>query len=172
MNFNLKKVNSFQKNLDFNSFNKLLHNIKYNNIIVTNCDKNVGIALVQKKIYNTLCFNHLNDIKTYKIISFNPQFFLFNECKFVLSNLFTFNHISVKIYRKLLNNINYKKIPSFRILPKLHKDKFGVRPLVNCSNTILSILSIFIDFYLKPLVQKHYSYLKDSQHLIQKLLKK
>ena len=165
-------MNSFQKNLDFKSFNNLLHSIKSNNIIVTNCDKNVGIALVQHNVYNKLCFNHLNDIITYKKIDFNPQFFLINECKFILSNLFTYNHISVKIYRKLLNNINYKKIPSFRILPKLHKDKFGIRPLVNCSNTILSILSIFIDFYLKPLVQKHFSYLKDSQHLIQLLLNK
>ncbi len=65
-------------------------------------------------------------------------------------------------------NLKYKKLAKFRILIKLHKpNKFGVRPLINCSNTTLSVLSKILDFIFKPIVMKHFSYIKDSQNLIQ-----
>jgi hypothetical protein len=171
INLNLNQTNSFQKNLDFKSFNDLLFNIKSNNIIVSNCDKNIGIALIEKEIYYNLCFDHLNDTLTYKKINQNPQFSLTNDCKSIMLNLFNSNHISSKLYNKFISNILYKKLPSFKILPKLHKEKFGVRPLVNCSDSTLSILSIFLDFFLKQFVIKHYSYIQDSQHLIQLIYK-
>ena len=40
-------------------------------------------------------------------------------------------------------------------------------PLINRSNTTLSVLSKILDFIFKPIVMKHFSYIKDSQNLIQ-----
>ena len=86
------------------------------------------------------------------MILINPIIFLTN-----------FLNVSIKVFFS-------KKLPNFRILAKLHKDsKFGVRPLVNCANTTLSVLSKFIDFILKPFNINHFSYIKDSQNLMQKL---
>ncbi len=104
------------------------------------------------------------------MIDFNPQFELFNTTFKLLSSLKENNHISQKLYNCFYRNIHYKKLPNFRILAKLHKElKFGVRPLVNCANTTLSIISKFIDFTLKPFIISHFSFIKDSQHLMQKL---
>ena len=65
-------------------------------------------------------------------------------------------------------NLKYKKLAKFRILLKLHKpNKFGIRPLINCSNTTLSVLSKILDYIFKPIVMKHFSFIKDSQNLIQ-----
>ena len=88
----------------------------------------------------------------------------------MLLNLKDCNHISDKLFKCFNSNFNFKKLASFRILAKLHKEnKFGVRPLVNCSNTTLSIISKFLDFTLKPFITEHFSYIKDSQNLIQLL---
>ena len=76
--------------------------------------------------------------------------------------------ISKNIFDKIMPNLKYKKLAKFRILLKLHKPKkFGVRPLINCSNTTLTVLSKILDFIFKPIVMKHFSYIKDSQNLIQ-----
>ncbi len=65
-----------------------------------------------------------------------------------------------------------KKISVFKLLPKLHKQKFSIRPILNCRNNISHVLSSYIDFILKPNVVKQKGYLKDSQNLIQNLLQK
>ena len=58
---------------------------------------------------------------------------------------------------------------SFNILPKIHKPKFGTRPIINCINHPTSHISQFIDYILQPHVKLSKSYIKDSQNLIQKL---
>ena len=64
-------------------------------------------------------------------------------------------------------NLN-SKLGKFRILAKLHKEKFGIRPIINNKNHPTEKLSQFIDIFLQPFVKNSESYLKDSQNLIQK----
>ena len=139
-------------------------------LIVLNADKNIGTVIINNNIYTKLCFDHLDDKKTYKMINYNPQFEMINTTKNLMLTLKNNNHMSDKLFKCFNNNINFKKLSKFRVNPKLHKEhKFGVRPLVNCSNTTLSVISKFIDFTLQPLINTHFSYIKDSQNLIQKL---
>ena len=56
---------------------------------------------------------------------------------------------------------------SFRILAKIHKNKFGVRPIINCINTPTYKLCNFLEKILHPHVKKFESYIQDSQNLIQ-----
>ena len=101
-------------------------------------------------------------------MNFNPQFKIFIEAKNTLEDLNKRGYISNSIFKSIHPKIFYKKLANFRILMKLHKpNKFGIRPLVNCSNTTLSIISKTIDYFLKPLMINHYTYIKDSQNLIQ-----
>ena len=132
--------------MNYFCFKKTLNEIKKNNIIVAPADKNVGIVLLESRIYYDLCKEHLYDKTIYKSISFNPHFHLLNKCKTTLKTLCSNGHISNEIYSKLNSNIENKKLPSARILPKLHKQKFGIRPLINCSMSITSPISKFIDF--------------------------
>jgi hypothetical protein len=59
------------------------------------------------------------------------------------------------------------KCGSFRLLPKLHKDKFGIREIINCTNTPISNICLFIFLTLHPFIAKTETYLQDSQHLLQ-----
>lgn len=160
--------NHFQINL--NTFKRTFHSLRKNDVKIINADKNIGTVMINNDIHTMLCFDHLDDIKTYKMINYNPQFKLFNTTFNLLSSLNNNNHISDKLYKCFFNNIHYKKLPNFRILAKLHKElKFGVRPLVNCANTTLSVISKYIDYTLKPFITSHFTFIKDSQNLMQKL---
>ena len=48
---------------------------------------------------------------------------------------------------KKIDTLKNKKQSNFKILLKLHKSKFGVRPLVNCSNSVTSCISKIFRFY-------------------------
>ena len=77
------------------------------------------------------------------------------------------NNISSKLYNALI--VKKPKLGSFSILPKLHKSKFGTRPIINCISHPTSILSQFIDYVLQPFIKDSISFIKDSQNLIQNL---
>ena len=58
-----------------------------------------------------------------------------------------------------------------RLLPKLHKDKFGVRAIINCINHPTEKLCKLVDSFLKPIVAGLPTVLKDSQDLLQRFEK-
>ena len=61
------------------------------------------------------------------------------------------------------------QLGSFRILTKLHKEEFSLRPIVNCRNHPTSNISMLVDIILKNFVKNSESFILDSQNLIQKL---
>ncbi len=155
-------------NLSINKLKNILISLKKKEITITTADKNIGIILIDNNLYNKLCLEHLTDTNTYKKVDFNPQFKIFLEAKTTLENLNNRGFISDSMFKAIYPKLFYKKLANFRILIKLHKPKkFGIRPLVNCSNTTLSIISKTIDYFLKPIMINHYTYIKDSQNLIQ-----
>lgn len=165
----------FSKNNDFSdSFNldllkSTIYNLKKNQIIVTSADKNIGTTLIESKIYHSLCYDHLNNGNIYSKIDNNPLDLLYERFLSQFDYLHNNGHISSHLYRVMIDYISKnKKLANFRILPKLHKNKLGIRPLVNCSNSISSGISKILDFFFKPLVSNHYSYIKDSQDLLLK----
>lgn len=134
----------------------------------TEADKNIGLVLIDKKIYDNLCYNHLNDLFTYEQINNFNTFDLQTQSLNLISTLHDKNRINTRLWSFLHNIIKIKeKIGRFRILPKFHKEKFGNRPVINCNNTTIEILSKFIDFILQPIVKKQAFYIIDFQNLIQ-----
>jgi hypothetical protein len=53
-------------------------------------------------------------------------------------------------------------------LPKLHKNRFGSRQIINSIRHMTSRISLFLNFLMMPVVLNIESYLKDSQSLLQK----
>lgn len=88
----------------------------------------------------------------------------------VLEKLLNDKSISKKLYKLLF--VKNSKIGTIRILPKLHKNKFGIRPIISYKSNPTNNLCILLDLILRPFVEKSESYIKDSQNLIQKCKKK
>ena len=137
---------------------------------VAECDKNVGVCLISNDNYNTLCLSLLNDINTYEHIPTNPLNLVNEKIKISLDNLLLNKDISKQLYEKLFTSKN--KLGSFRILTKLHKDEFSLRPIVNCRLHPTSNISLLVNLILQNFVKQTASFLLDSQNLIQKIYRK
>ena len=57
----------------------------------------------------------------------------------------------------------------FYLLPKIHKANNPGRPIVSACDGPTEKLSAFVDVYLQPLAQTTKSYIKDTNHFLQKL---
>ena len=154
-NLSKKQINCVQKYFQTKPFS------------IVNSDKNIGWVILKKELYNKLAIDHLIlNSNVYKRLENNPLEETVVTIRNKLTDLNTNGHISNRLFKQLLPSSN-NKLGKFRILVKLHKDKFGVRPIINSINHPTSNLSYFIDLFLQPYVQNSESYIKDSQNLIQ-----
>ncbi len=86
--------------------------------------------------------DHLK-MAAYKKVIVNPLDDLIHRVNDTLKLLYDLGAIkSIKLYRSLLSPQD-AVLGKFRILPKLHKDKFSVRPIINCRNHPTSRLCAF-----------------------------
>ena len=165
--FKFKNEKEFINNISYEEFKEIKRYLQENPFKVVNCDKNVGSAIISHELYDSLCLKHLDDKDSFIFLQQDPlestQVLITNK----LIELMSSKDISVR----LRNNLSVKnsKLGKFNILPKIHKSKFGTRPIINSINHPTSNISEFIDFLLQPFVITSDSYIKDSQNLIQKL---
>ena len=136
---------------------------------ITICDKNVGWAIIDYNLYNEIGNNYLKDNNNFfKEIEKDPQIETLNKYKILISDLFNNEHISERIYKILFtNNLNETKLGKLELMPKVHKNKFSVRPVISNVKHITAKISMLIDRLLQPYVKNSTSYIKDSQNLIQ-----
>lgn len=153
------------QNISFLQAQSLKFFSQYKPFVVLECDKNVGACLISESLSDQLALDCLNDTSTYMRLELDPKDEIQSHIEFEINKLEDVGLISKKL-KKLLN-VDNPKLSKFRILPKIHKKKFSVRPIINCISSPTSKLCLLVYLILQPLVVKSYSYLKDSQHLLQ-----
>jgi predicted GIY-YIG superfamily endonuclease len=157
---------NYKHNLSISEINSLYFFVKNKPFKIVECDKNVGVCFMSHEYYDFLCMKQLSDSNTYNSLNADPLYTINNEMKHILDNLLINKSISKKIYDKLF--VKENKLGSFRILAKVHKEKFGVRPIINCLKHPTSNISLLLDLILQPFVKNSKSFILDSQNLIQK----
>ena len=115
---------------------------------VLELDKNIGSAIISNKLFLEIAFNNLNNFVTYEKIDFNPLDKINRNISLNLFNLQEKKLISKKLINKLYNDKYEYKLGKFRYLPKLHKSKFSIRPIINYKDTPTENLCFLIDFIL------------------------
>ena len=148
---------------EFNFFKKY---VKEKPFKVIDCDKNVGLCIIDNKVYDEFVLEQLNNTTNYLSIPSNPLSSTINLINETLLDLYNSRDIKKVIYEKL--SPKDSKLGSFRLLAKLHKEKLGFRPIINCISHPNSSLSLLIDCIIQPFVKSNSSYIQDSQNLIQK----
>ena len=177
IDFRFNMYHEFSKlvfNLKSNITKKEIDSIKYfknrRPFKVLESDKNTGLAIISHSDFITLAKSHLEDINTYELINTNE--FDIYEITCNINNSLVDLKLNSKISNRLFNCLFFKnrsnlRIGNFRILPKFHKKKFGIRPIINCSKHFTSKFALLIDLILKPFVVKMPSFIQDSQNLLQ-----
>ena len=107
---------------------------------------------------------------TYDTLEENPLISTITLINNKLEELKTDEHISPKLYKCLKASL-FSKLGSPRLLPKLHKTKFDTRLIINCIKHPTESLCSFVDLFLKNIVVNLPPVLKDSQDLLQRLIK-
>jgi len=132
---------------------------------VVECDKNVGSAIISHNLYDKLCLQYLDTVDFEKIEA-DPLDSVNSVIKTNLDKLLDELDISLKL-KEFLFKPNCK-LGRFRLLMKIHKSKFGTRPIINSKSHPTENLSSLIDCLLKPILKLTPSYIQDSQNLLQK----
>ncbi len=149
--------NLFKKEL-----NALLSFSRKSHLKVVQCDKNVGVMVISKDYMDFLSYNHLNGNDTYQLLENDLTSEIVSEINLVLKYLSDNKNISKKSYNHLRIKANHQiNAGKFRIMAKIHKDKFGIRPIIDCIRHPTERLCSFIDLILQPLVKSIKSILKD-----------
>ncbi|CAF1113579.1 unnamed protein product, partial [Brachionus calyciflorus] len=154
-------------NINRDQFEALKKYIKYKPFKVIECDKNIGVGLISQENYVKLANDHLENREFYFKLENDPLNEVTQCINSTLRELCFRKDISKSLLKKLL--IDKGQLGNFRILAKLHKEKFGIRPIISYKNSIISNLCLLIDLLLQPWVKKLNSFIKDSQNLIQDL---
>jgi hypothetical protein len=121
-------------NISFKQFQSLINFKKTKNFKIINCDKNVGNAFISNNLYIFSAYNFLNSDITFERLMINPLQDTVNNINIEIQKLCVNGHISEKLRKNLLYDINNSKLGSFRLLAKLHKPTFSWRPIVNCKD--------------------------------------
>ena len=138
---------------------------------ILQCDKNVGSLIISNDDHDKLMRKNLNANNfTYETLEENPLISTITLINNKLEELKTDEHISPKLYKCLKASL-FSKLGSPRLLPKLHKTKFDTRLIINCIKHPTESLCSFVDLFLKNIVVNLPPVLKDSQDLLQRLIK-
>ena len=167
--FSKLKFKNFKNNISLSEFSKIKDYFKNKPFKILNCDKNIGTAIISQNLYLDLSNKHLEDKDNFTKLTDNPLDNTDNLINDKLTSLVLSKDISSRLAKSLI--VKSSKLGKFNILPKLHKSKFGTRPIINCIDHPTANISQCIDYILQPYVKLSESYIKDSQHLIQKLEK-
>lgn len=146
---------------------KALDELRKNaDIIIKPADKGGAVVLLTKEGYNLQCLDLLSDQKFYRKLTTDPTKRLQRTVELMVEeaevNQWVSQHEATFLKSKS------PRVPYFYSLPKIHKNRNPPpgRPIVSGIGSVLEPLSQFADQFLKPLVQKTPTYLKDTRDLL------
>ena len=171
---------------------KTLNELRNNReIIITEADKNMGVAVVKTSEYIQLGLKQLLDTNCYELCLEPPNLNrLWAELKLLLNKRgFLFDptakkkdtkYSKVALYLLQLEKRNENsanpnpnppplKLGTFYMLMKVHKTPLAGRPIVSSINTITYYTSKYIDMKLQPIYKRIPSFLNASRDLIVQL---
>ena len=154
---NSRSLFSPTDNIILNTLTSLKKNTK---ITIKPSDKNLGLVILDTAHYKTLCLTHLNDITTYQeVLNYSPNH-SWAKLKLLLSKLDLLHPKSnpktlTKLATSLLQLLGHPtlRIPSFYILPKIHKNPMQSRPIVSSTSSMTYHASVYLDRLLQPVLK-------------------
>ena len=172
----------FQKRRGVNNLlpiqSRTLQEIRNNHdIIVVDCDKNLGPAVIERSTYIQRVLEHLQDETTYQYLTEQQAQ---HEEESIANQILEWS----RKYKKDVSTDDLKYLhnqksndsqpcmtfPYFYMTPKVHKTPWKLRPITACRNTILYKLGVIVDKYLQQVAHTFDSYFKNSKELKDRII--
>uniref|UniRef100_A0A673J4A7 Uncharacterized protein n=1 Tax=Sinocyclocheilus rhinocerous TaxID=307959 RepID=A0A673J4A7_9TELE len=131
-------------------------------IIIQKADKGGAIVIQNTDKYISKVKTMLGDSSCYKKLMFNPTINYKSQIDRMLKSGVVEKWITEQESKWLTNH--HPVVPVLYALPKIHKSIVDppYQPIVSGTGSLTEKLSIFIDYYLQPLVKQLPSYLRDT----------
>lgn len=144
-------------------------------LLVVQCDKNLGPALIEYNRYVALVErDHLSDTHSYHRLSKDEaDWFAKETIKLVRRWLKNHRDVTTKMERRFISqSITNNNSPHsiFYATMKVHKHPLKTRPIVSCSGSLLENLGVWVDRKLQHFLPLFDSYFKSSEDLKKELL--
>ena len=138
-------------------------------IVIKSADKGGATVIMTAANYRNECLRLLNDQRNYEVLSTDPT----TEVKILITGMVeqaTANRWITEREASFLIN-NRPRVPYFYILPKIHKGLPNPpgRPIVSGVDSVLEPLSKYADVFLRPILQKTNTYLRDTKDVLRLL---
>jgi hypothetical protein len=142
-------------------------------ILVRQTDKNLGLAIIEKKRYKNMCLDILHDKSTYTYLSPSDSHNLANLLKARCQDFMDKDHIRnnipsecLKYIDKFFENLQAPSLCKFHGLPKVHKSPLTLRPICSNINFPTYGISRVVDIMLQDLVKQLPSFINNSLSLV------
>ena len=142
---------SFKKNITNQEAFYIKNYLRVKPFKIVECDKNVGMCIIKNEVYDNLVVSHLSSSITYQEIDNDPLWNCNTTIKNTINYLIKIKAISKRIGEKLF--ISDSKLGNIRLLFKLHKPKFSVRPIINSILHPTSNICFLLDLLFQPYVK-------------------
>ena len=135
-------------------------------LVIKPADKGGAVVIMNRAAYQIECKRLLSDTRTYRPLTSDPSPDLRATITSLAEHALANGWISKRECDFLV--CRQPRTPYFYILPKVHKHPTTPpgRPIVSGIGSILEPLSKFADSFLRPLVQRTSTYLKDTKDIL------
>ena len=166
---NNDKSTANMTNNDLQAIQNLQNN---HHIVIKPADKGGKIVLWPSEAYTLEAYRQLYDVKYYKQIEFDYTSEAAAQVETFLTHLSNKRLIDPDIYN-FLSPTSPVRTPILYLLPKIHKPTKPTpgRPIISGCGSPTENLSKYLDHYLKPIVKMIPSYIQDTTHFLQKIMK-
>jgi hypothetical protein len=139
-------------------------------LVICQADKNLGPCIVEKDRYKQdACTDHLDDTKTYKLLSEAEANQKIAIVKMLIQKLISkhrniIDRIDLRFLRAGISKVK-DPFNKLYLTYKVHKTPIKTRPVVSTSGALTHALGVWVDIQLQPLARKQPSYIKNSLDL-------
>ena len=157
----------FHNNLNKSERTALKELRSYDDVVIKEADKGAGVVILDKTLYVREALRQLNDDNVYQKLDSDPTEDIITQLNVTLLRLVNEGVIT----KEMADFANPKgtKPGRFYLLPKVHKIGVPGRPVVSSCSSPTERISELVDYFLKPLVLRIPSYIRDSFDFIEKL---
>ena len=139
-------------------------------IIIKGADKGLVVVVCNREDYLKEAYKQLEDREVYEEVPNDPSVLVNTIIKALEKNRSRGDLSGDTLNYFVVEN---PKFARFYLLPKIHKPLHNVpgRPVISNCGFYTENISSFLDYHLQPLAQKVKSYIKDTNHFLNKIKK-